>query len=191
VKYIINAAGNRIVVATPQETRSLRPSIRACFRGWRANDDDIEDFCQEVEIITWKCVQDQRIQGDHFARPVDALLDFMLSVAWNVWRNHSRKRYPRCEVLHEEMPDVAGADPEGRIDARETLLRLTMREDIARILLDVVNVPFAARHRDLPRTTYCKRLVNARKWARDVDAGHWRGPKQPFPPKLKHRKKKR
>jgi hypothetical protein len=168
----------------------LRPSIRACFRGWRANDDDIADFCQEVEIITWKCVQDQRIQGDHFARPVDALLDFMLSVAWNVWRNHSRKRYPRCEVLHDELPDVAGPSPDGRFAARETLLKLTMHEDIARILLLSVNGPRPELREGMPRATFWGHVTKARHWARDVDAGHWQKPRQPVLPKLKHRKKK-
>lgn len=179
MKYIVNAAGNRIVVATPKETHALRPSIRACFRGWRANDDDIEDFCQEVEIITWKCIIEQRIQGDHFARPVDALLDFMLSVAWNVWRNHSRKRYTRCEILHDDLPDVAGPSPEGRFAARETLLRLTMHEDIARILLAALDGPYPGPREGMAKSTFWKRHKQARRWARDVDAGHWRGLKQP------------
>lgn len=192
MKYIINPAGNRIVQATPEETRKLRPSIAAAFRK-RSNvaPDEIEDFCQEVEVITWRSVQEQRIVGNEFARPVDALLNFMLSVAWNLWRNHSRKRWVWREELVDEMPDMLGPSPDGRLDARETLLRLTMREDIAGLLLEAVNVEPAVRYANTPKSTYSSRLIQARSWARDVDAGRWREPKQPAPPTPKHRKKKR
>jgi DNA-directed RNA polymerase specialized sigma24 family protein len=192
MRYIVNPAGNRIVVATPTETHALRPSIAASFRSRYVSEGDIEDFCQEVEIVAWQAVQEQRIVSNDFVRPVDALLSFMFAIAWNLWRNHRRKRWVWNEAVVDEMPDVAGPDPDGRIDARETLLRLMMREDIARILIDAASdVPFAERVGDLPRTTYFSRLTNARKWAKEVDAGRWRGPKQPTPSTPWKRKKKR
>ena len=193
MKYVVNHAGNRILQATPEETRALRPRIAACFRK-RSNIPavDIEDFCQEVEITTWRAIQEQRIVGNEFARPVDALLNFMLTVAWNLWRNHSRKRSVWREVLaDDELPDMVGPDPEGRLETRETLLRLTRREDIAGLLLEAVNVPASIRYANVPKSTYSSQLVQARSWARDVDAGKWREPRQPTPPTPKHRKKKR
>ena len=192
MRYIVNPAGNRIVVATPTETHALRPSIAACFRSRYVSEGDIEDFCQEVEIVAWQAVQERRIVGNDFVRPVDALLSFMFAIAWNLWRNHRRKRWVWNEAVVDEMPDVSGPDPDGRMDARETLLRLMMHEDIARILIDAASdVPFAERAGDLPRTTYCSRLTNARKWAREVDAGRWQAPRQPTPSTPWKRKKKR
>jgi hypothetical protein len=191
MKYIRNPAGNRIVVATPEETHALRPAIRASYRRWKAPDSMIDDFCQEVEIVTWRGIVDQRIPGDRFQHPEDALLNFMFMVAWNVWRNHTKRRSTRNEVFVDELTDMAGPSPEGRLDARETLLRLTMREDVARVLLDAVNVPAIERHRGMPRNTYYSRLGNARKWARDVDAGQWREPRMPEPSTPKLRKKRR
>lgn len=190
MKYIINPAGNRIVEATPEETRKLRPSIVAAFRKRNCIAfADIEDFCQEVEITTWRAIQEQRIVGNEFARPVDALLNFMLSVAWNMWRNHSRKRSVWREILaDDELPDMVGPDPEGRLETRETLLRITMREDIAGLLLEAVNFPAAERYRGAPKSSYGYHLTQARRWARDVDAGK---PCMPDPPTPKHRKKKR
>jgi len=191
MRYITNPAGNRIVDATPEETRTLRPSIRACFRRWGANGGDIEDFCQDVEVIVWRAISQQRIPGDGFKRPEDALLNYMFMVAWNIWRNHSKRRSTRSEVFVIEMPEMPGPSPEGRIDTRETLLRLTAREDITRVLLDSVNVPAKERHRDVPKSTSWSRLSNARRWARNVEAGKWREPRQPTLPTPKHRKKKR
>jgi len=193
MKYIINPAGNRILIATPEEVHVLRPSIVAAFRK-RSNipAGDIEDFCQEVEITTWRAIQEQRIVGNEFARPVDALLGFMLTVAWNLWRNHSRKRSVWRELLaDDEMPDMVGPDPDGRFETRGTLLRLTGREDIAQVLLASLNGSRPERREGIPRATYWHRVAQARSWARDVDAGRWYEPRQPTPPTPKHRKKKR
>jgi len=151
----------------------------------------IDDFCQEVEIVAWRGIVDQRILGDRFQHPEDALLNFMFMVAWNVWRNHTKRRSTRYEVFVDQMPDKIGPSPERRLDARETLLRLMMREEVARVLLDAVNVPAAERYQGTPKSTYGTQLSNARKWARDVDAGHWREPRMPNPSTPKHRKKKR
>jgi hypothetical protein len=191
MKYIRNLAGNRIVVATAEETHALRPAIRASYRRWKAPDGSIDDFCQEVEIIAWRGIVEQRIVGDRFQHPEDALLNFMFMVAWNVWRNHTKRRSTRNEVCVDELPDMAGPSPERRLDARETLLRLTTREDVARVLLDAVNIPATERVGGIPRNTYYSRLTNARRWARDVDAGEWREPSMPDPSTPKTRKKTR
>lgn len=190
MKYIINHAGNRIVQATSNEVHALRPPIVAAFRK-RSNIPvgDIEDFCQEVEIVAWRAITEQRIVGNEFARPVDALLGFMLTVAWNMWRNHSRKRSVWRELLaDDEMPDMAGPELDSRFETRETLLRLTEREDITWILLEAVNVPASIRYANVPKSTYSSRLTSARRWARNVEAGK---PCMPDPPTPKHRKKKR
>jgi hypothetical protein len=191
MRYIRNPAGNRIVVATPEETHALRPAIRASYRRWKAPDASIDDFCQEVEIVTWRGIVEQRIPGDRFQHPEDALLNFMFMVAWNVYRNHTRRRSTRNEVFVDEMPDMAGPDPEGRFETRETLLRLTRREDIAQVLLASLNGSRPELREGIPRATFWHRVAQARSAARDIDAGKWREPKQATPPTPKHRKKKR
>lgn len=191
MKYRINPAGNRIVDATPEETHALRPAIAAAFRRWRANEVDIPDFCQDVEIIAWRAIAEQRVPGDGFKRPADALLDFMFAVAWNLWRNHSRKPSTRYEALVDETPDMVGPDPHGQHDAKETLIRIAMRPDIARVLIDAITVPAAERCSDRPKSSYGYHLTQARKLARRIDAGHWIEPRQPTPPTPRHRKKKR
>lgn len=188
MQYRLNHNGDRIVDASPEETHALRPAIRACFRRWRAFDADIEDFCQHVELVTWQAIVDGRIRGDGFARPVDALLDFMFAVAWNQWRNHSRKRSVWREVLHDELPDVASPSPDARIEARDVLQRISMRPDVARVLLAAVNGPYPERREGLPKSTFWSRREQALKWARDAVEG---APNMPDPPTPKHRKKKR
>jgi DNA-directed RNA polymerase specialized sigma24 family protein len=194
MRYIINPAGNRIVDAIPKDIRALRPSIAMNMRWRHISEADVEDFCQEVEIITWQAVVDRRIIGNRFARPVDALLHFMLAVAHNLWRNHRRKRWVWREVLatdENDVSDIVGPDPQGQLDARETLLRLTTHEDVARFLLDAATLPTAERYGDLTPGTHGRRLLKARSWARDVDAGKWKEPRQPTQPTPWHRKKKR
>ncbi len=191
MRYRINEAGNPMVVATPADVHALRPTICACFRRWRASDGDIEDFAQDVEIVVWQALDEQRVPGHRLMKPRDALLDYMFAVSWNVWRNHSRRRSTRCEILHDELPDMAGPSPDGRINARETLTRIAARPDIARVLLDSVNVPPATRHERTPKSSYGYRLTKARRWAKEVDAGRWRGPKKPTPSTPWKRKKKR
>lgn len=191
MRYRINEAGNPMVVATPADVHALRSAICAAFRRWRANEGDIEDFAQDVEIVVWQALDEQRVPGHRLMKPRDALLDFIFSVSWNVWRNHSRKRSTRSEVMHDEMPDVAGSDPDGRFDARETLRRIVAHVDIARVLLDSVNIPASERYIGTPKSTYGYHLTNARKWAREVDAGRWQAPTQPVPITPWKRKKKR
>jgi DNA-directed RNA polymerase specialized sigma24 family protein len=190
MRYRINPAGNRIVEATPEETRALRPAIAATFRRWRANEDDIEDFCQDVEIVAWQAITEQRVPGDGFKRPVDALLDFMIAVGWNLWRNHSRKHSVRNEALVEQVPDVPGPFPDGRFAAREALIRLSMRPDIARILLTSLNISRSARQANMPKSTFWSHVTQARKQARYI-AEHSLEPRQPTPPTPWKRKGKR
>lgn len=192
MRYRINEAGNPMVVATPAEVHALRPAIHACFRRWRANEGDIEDFAQDVEIVVWQALDEGRVPGRALMKPQDALLDYMFAVAWNVWRNHGRKRSTRSEVLCNELPDMAGLDPVGRIDARETLQRISTRPDIVRVLMLAVNeVPTVERYEGKSKSTYGYHLTNARKWAKDVDAGRWQAPRQPVPMTPWKRKKKR
>ncbi|MBK9263653.1 MAG: sigma-70 family RNA polymerase sigma factor [Polyangiaceae bacterium] len=167
--------------ATPEETRALRPSIRAALHRWRCPDGDIEDFCQDVEIITWQAIVEQRVLGDRYNRPEDALLGFMFQVAWNAWRNHSRKQSTWRELLCNEMPDMVGPNPDACLEARDSLQRIAMHPDVARILLVVLDGPYPERREGLPKSTFWSRREQARKWAKDVDAGHWREPPQPVP----------
>ncbi len=190
MRYRTNQAGVRVVDATPEDIRALRPSIAACLRSRRLSENDIDDFCQEVEIVAWTALVDGRISGGPFARPVDALLRFMMAVAWNLWRNHRRRSSTRSEALVDELPDVPGPSPDGRINARETLLRLTAREDITNLLLDAINVSSTGRN-NVPRSTFGVRLTNARSVARDIESGRYREPRQPIPPSPRHRKKGR
>lgn len=190
MRFRINPAGNRIVDATPEEIHALRPGIRAALRRWRVPQGDIEDFAQDVEIITWQAIQEQRVPGDGFERPEDALLDFMFAAAWNLWRNHWRRRSTQSEILHDEMPDMASPSPDARLEARQALQRISMRPEIARVLLDSVNVSASERYAHVAKSTYGYHLTNARKWAREVDAGRWREPAQ-APHKPRKRTKKR
>jgi hypothetical protein len=191
MRYRINPAGNRIVDATPEETRTLRPCIVAAFRRWRAPEGDIEDFAQNVEIVAWQAIQEQRVPGDGFKRPEDALLDFMFAIAWNQWRNHSRLRSTRCEVLHDELPDMASSSPDAMIEARDALRRISMRPDVARILLATLDGPYPERRENLAHGTFWSRRKQARTWAKDVVLGHWREPSMPEPSTPWKRKKKR
>ena len=191
MRFIKNQAGNRIVEATPEETRALRPCVAAAFRRWRARDVDIPDFCQQVELTTWIAVTEQRVPGEGFKRPVDALLDFMFAVSWNLWRNHSRLLWRHGEVLHDEVPDVASPSPDARLEARDALQRIAKHEDVALVLIGMLEGPRSEQRGNLPKSTFHTRSMQARKWARDVASGHWKEPPQPTPPTPWKRKGKR
>jgi DNA-directed RNA polymerase specialized sigma24 family protein len=188
MRYRINHAGNRIVEATPAETHALTPCICAALRRWHCPESNVEEFAQDVELITWQALAEQRVMGDRFARPRDALLAFMFAVAWNQWRNHSRRRTTRYEELHDEIPDVVGPEPDPRLEAREALERISMHEDIAWILATVLRGERPEHLVGLPRSTFYTRVAEARRHARDVAAGK---PHMPDPPTPKHRKGKR
>ena len=191
MKYFKDRDGNRVLQATPEETHALRPSIAAYLRRHLIPEQDVDDYCQEVEIVTFQAIRDQRLVVSRFTRPVDALLRFTLATAWNVTRNHTRKLSTRREVLSGELPDIVGPNPEGRLDARETLLRLTSYPRIARILFDAVFIASTVKYVNVPKSTYENRVVKARAKARDIESGRCREPVQPAPPSPRHRKGKR
>jgi hypothetical protein len=126
--------------------------------------------------------------GDRMARPRDALLGFMFEVAYNLWRNHSRLYATRREVLHDELPDMTGPDPDARLEARDALRRIALHEDIARILLVALDGPRPERREGLPHSTFWSRAKVAQKWARDLASGT---PNMPDPPTPWKRKGKR
>jgi hypothetical protein len=190
MRYRINHAGNRIVEATPAETHALTPCICAALRRWHCPEGDVQDFAQDVEFITWQALTEQRVMGDRFARPRDALLSFMFAVAWNQWRNHSRRYSTRCEISHDELPDIEGPDPDGRFEARDALRHIETREDIARILFAVVGGERPVQGVGLPKSTFWAHHKEARKQARAM-LEHSRKPPQPTPATPWHRKKKR
>jgi DNA-directed RNA polymerase specialized sigma24 family protein len=183
MRFVINPAGNRIVDATPEETHALRPALRASFRRWRANEADIDDICQNVEIITWQALSEGRVHVPDETRPADALWQWMYGVAWNQWRNHSRRRWLRCEVSTNEVPDVASQSPVPRLEARDTLRRIATDPQAADLLL----ASLTGERSTTPKSTFWHRVGQARKWAREVDAGKIR---MPDPPTPKHRKKR-
>jgi hypothetical protein len=187
MRYQKNSAGNRIVVATPKETHALRPCICAALRRWHCPEGDIEDFAQEVEVITWQALVEKRVLGDRYARPRDALLSFMFQVAWNLWRNHSRLHSTRCEILHDEVPDMQGPEPDACLEARDVLHRISMREDVACLLFAAVAGERPAQYVGLPKSTFWARHKEVQRWARDVASGK---PHVPDPPTPKHRKKR-
>lgn len=191
MKYRINLAGNRIVDATPEEIYALMPCVEAAFRRWRANEADIEDGCQQVAIVTWQAVAEGRVVGERLTTPEDALMQFMHAVAWNIQRNHTRRHWTWREVLHDELPDVGSEHPDHRLESRDVLRRISMHSDVARILLVVLDGPYPERREGLPKSTFWSRVHEARRWVRDVDAGHWQAPKQPIPPTPWKRKGKR
>lgn len=187
MRVVINSAGDRIVDATAEETHALRPAIRAAFCRWRASEADIEDLCQQVELITWQTLSEGRVHVPPFTRPDDALWQWMYAVAWNLWRNHCRRRWLRYEVLTDELPDVASYSPMPQLEARSVLRRISMNPRAAGLLLASIDGQRGA----TPRSTLWHRVAEARKWARDIEAGPCRKPQMPEPAMAKHQKKKR
>jgi hypothetical protein len=189
--YEKNHVGNRIVVATPAETHALSPCICAAFRRWRCPEGDIEAFAQDVELTTWVALTEKRVMGDRYARPRDALLAFMFQIAWNLWRNYSRRNSTRCEILHDELPDIEGPDPDPRYEARDALRRIAARPGVGTILLLSLQGPRPERDVNLPRATFWRYVAEARKEARRIMTEHSRKPPQPIPPTPWKRKGKR
>ena len=187
MRAVINAAGNRIVDATPEETHALRPAIRAAFHRWRASEADIEDFCQHVEIITWHALSEGRVPVPPLTRPDDALWQWMYGVAWNLWRNHCRRNWLRHEVLTNELPDIPSCSPIRQLEARNVLRRILMDSQAADLLLASID----GQRDTMPRSTFWRRVAEARKWVREIDAGRCRKPRMPVPAIAKHQKKKR
>lgn len=183
MRFVINEAGNRIVIATAEETHALRPAIRAAFRRWRANEADIEDLCQEVEIITWRAIEERRLHEPLANRPQDALWQWSYAAAWNLWRNHCRRRWIRCEVLTADVPEVEASALLSQLEARDTLRMIATKPHVAGLLL----ASLEGDRGTMPRSTFWHHVAQARRWVREMEAE----PKQPLPATPKHRKKKR
>lgn len=194
MRFIANLAGNRIVDASPEETHALRPCICAALRRHGCPEREIEDIAQNVEIVTWQCINEGRVMGYELDEPEDALLRFMFVVAKNMLMNYRQKRSTWREQLQDDPVDAALPSPVARLEARDLLRRIEDRPLIARFLLNVATeVPYVDRCRDAGMTegTYEARLRASRTWARKVMAsGHWREPPQPTPATPWKRKKK-
>lgn len=183
MRYIINAAGNRIVVASPEETHALRPCIVAYLRRHGCPPQWLDDCAQDVELIVWQSIVDRRVQGDRATKPENALLRFVFMTSWYVWKNHSRRRAGWYEILADDPPEMVGPCPMPCLEARDALRRISAEPRTTHALLAALN----GAPKDTPRTTQADRVTRARHWAREVVAE----PKQPMPFTWKQRKKGR
>jgi hypothetical protein len=187
MKYRKNHNMDPVVDASPEEVHALRPSIFAYLRRHGCPVEWLEDCAQDVEIVVWQGVAEGRIKGDRVTTPQNALLRFVFMTSWYVWNNHSRRRAGWYEILSDEPPEMASRCPVARLEARETLWRILAEPHTVSVLLGAVDTGPTT----TPRSTTHERLTRARRWARDVDAGQWREPRQAMPFTWKQRKKGR
>ena len=61
MKSHINAAGNRVVDATPNEIHAMRPAIIAALRRHGCPVNEIEDRAQDIELLIWQAVNEGRV----------------------------------------------------------------------------------------------------------------------------------
>ena len=191
MRFHINAAGNRIVDATPQEIHAIRPSIVAALRRYGCPIHEVEDRAQDVEILVWQSVNEGRVWCDRLTSAKSALISFTFQAAWYIWKNYSRRQSAWREVLTDDPPELATSCTEARLEARDALRRIAGQPMVAEILLLSLNGSRSEERADMTRTTFWSRVIVARKWAREVDAGHWQPPQQPVPTTPWKRKKKR
>lgn len=191
MKSHINAVGNRIVDATIEEIHAMRPAIVAALRRHGCPIHEVEDRAQDIELLIWQAVNEGRVWCDRLTSAKSALISFTFQATWYVWKNYSRRQSAWREILTDDPPELATSCTEARLEARDTLRRIAGQTELAEILLLSVNGPWSEQATDLPRTTFWHRVAATRKWAREVDAGHWREPAQPVPMTPWHRKKKR
>lgn len=191
IRSHINAAGNRIVDATPQEIHALRPAIVAALRRYGCPIHEVEDRAQDVEILVWQAVIEGRVWCDRLTSAKSALISFTFQAAWYVWKNYSRRHSTWREILTDDPPELATSCTEARLEARDTFRRIGEQPTLAEILLLSLNGSRSEERANMARTTFWSRVIVARKWAREVDAGHWQPPRQPVPMTPRKRKKNR
>lgn len=187
----INEAGNRIVDATPKDIDALRPCIVAALRRHGCPERETEDRAQEVAIVVWQAVNEGRVWCDRLKSPRTALLSFTFQATWYVWQNYSRLSSTWREVLTDDPPELAMSCTVARLEARDALRHLLAEPRVSHILLLSLNGSRPERCVDMPRATFWSQVAKARKWAREVDAGHWQAPRQPTPSTPWKRKGKR
>lgn len=164
-----------VVFATPEETHALCPAVRAVLRRWRVPGGDIEDYAQEVELVAWRAIEARAVPKGDAHSPEDALVRFMYSKAWNLWRAHIRRRSTCTEVIVDAPPDVAGVSLDVIIEARDVLQQIARRPVLARVLIDaVLEVDVGERvggREGSGVKAYGYHLTKARRWARGVVNG--------------------
>ncbi len=94
-------------------------------------------------------------------------------------------------MMAEDLPELATSCTVARLEARDALRHLLAEPRVSHILLLSLDGPRPERCVDMPRATFWSQVAKARKWAREVDAGHWQKPTQPVPMTPWKRKGKR
>ena len=191
MKSHINPAGNRIVDATPREIHALRPCILAALRRHGCPERETEDRAQEVAIVVWQAVNEGRVWCDRWSSAKIALISFTFQATWYVWKNYSRRQSTWREIPTEDLPELATSCTVARLEARDALRHLLAEPRVSHILLLSLDGPRPERCVDMPRATFWSQVAKARKWAKEVDAGHWQAPRQLTPSTPWKRKKKR
>lgn len=195
MRFIVNHVGNNIVEATPEETHSFRPVIRAVLRRYGCPEREIDDIAQHVEIITWQAIEEGRVMGHDLEEPRDALVMWMIRVAYNAFRTYRNKGSTWREVLPNEPFDIPSRSPVARLEARDVLRKIAAHPNVARLLLNAATeMPLPEREHDADMTagTYYVRITSMQRWAKKVvSTGVWRRPPMPDPSTPKLRKKKR
>lgn len=195
MRFYVNAAGNRMVDATPEETHSFRPVVCAVLRRYGCPEREIDDIAQHVEIITWQAIGEGRVRGHDLEEPRDALVMWMVAVAQNGYRNYRNKGSTWREVLPAEPLDIPSRSPVARMEARDVLRKIAAHPNVARLLFNAATeMPLAEREQAAGMTEgiYYARITTAQRWAKKVaTSGVWRRPPMPDPSTPKLRKKKR
>jgi hypothetical protein len=138
---------------------------------------DCHDLAQEVEVITWRAVEEERIGEVPGRSAANVLLGFMLETAFRAGCNYVRLRRHRYERLRERLgggEDAVGAagDPVARMEAREILDRLRRRADAEEAL--ATGFEAAAKMKGAARVAAYARARKVRRWLREVcEAGVW------------------
>jgi len=197
-----------IVIATPKEIRALRPAICASLRRYGVYERWVDDLAQDVEIVTWQALGEERVRGGATISPDNALLGFALMVARGLAANHRNRASNRREWLTGDLRHEVkeGQDPslildpvdphdlEAQIEARDLISKIVPLT-IAKVLLaaafgDPLNE--RAKNAAVTRCTESSRLTRARRWFRAaVESDKWRQPSQPEPPRPRDRKRGR
>lgn len=164
--------GASFLEASPEDIRGMRRYVRATL--WRLNvrGDDAEDFCQNVEFITWKALEEGRIRERERQDPFNCLRSWMRETAWRCAMNERARHRNRFELRRDDELPI---EQDARLDARELLAMLTAYPETLALLILLSEGGMRA-DGATAKGVYL-RAYKARRWLRDVrDSGVWREP---------------